>query len=416
MLWVKFPEEAGAAQSTLALLAKHGIVTEPVEAAYRTTDYTNGAQKMWMKLPESGRRIEFFVPADDSMLAWLAANKIAYSTAVEGRDYDQLGLPFKLLGFLSFFCFPMGAVTVLRRPWRFGFKSEEVEIRRDERNAIRAFKALAVCVALVLLAAGVMLGLVIRWHARTLSAAEAQKMAADLKDAHFEVYQYNNGTKELWIIRQTHPDFIAPADEATLATLAEKGIGYRTFVQGRDFGYGVPGKGVAAVLIILLVGGALIILWRVSPKTIAALAALVMIALAIALGAITLAHEADFDGSSANDDPRTPGRPVGDFRIQQRFPGDLDYSDREQPLSPLRRHGRRLHARPAGRQSDYFQNPDSRPGLRIRLAVAKDCAALYHWFDRGRDRRLMVCVGKEGASPDGGHPQLSRRLHRSRKF
>jgi hypothetical protein len=121
-------------------------------------------------------------------------------------------------------------------------------------------KTVAVCAALALIAVVILLGLITRWNVHTISGAEAQKIIADYKDARFGVYQYDNGSKELWISKNRHPDFIAPADESTLTLLAEKGIAYRTHVQGRDFGFAMPRRGVSLLCIFILTVGAVLIL------------------------------------------------------------------------------------------------------------------------------------------------------------
>jgi len=235
------------------------------------------------------------------MLALLARNGIAYSTSVEGRDFDVLGLPCKLVALMSLFIAPMGAMIVLRRPWRHGFQFQAIELRRDERNAKMAFKAFAVAVALVLLTAGILVGLFFtRWNVRTLSTAGVQKVVADfkvknVKGALFSVYQYSDGTKELCL----PPNFIAPADAATLAILAENGIHCRTFVQGRDFGYGSPKQGVALLIISLLVGGAGIILWRVSRKALAVVVALVLVVVGTLMGLRTTWHAQSLSTAAA---------------------------------------------------------------------------------------------------------------------
>ena len=237
----------------------------------------------------------------------------------------------------------------------FNFKT--IERRRDERNAKMAFKAFAVAVALVLLTAGILVGLFFtRWNVRTLSPAGVQKVVADfkvknVKGALFSVCQYSDGTKELCL----PPNFIAPADAATLAILAENGIHYRTLVQGRDFGYGSPKQGVALLIISLLVGGAGIILWRVSHKALAAVVALVLVAVGTLMGLRTTWHaQSTFDRGRPDHDRGTPGRAIPDYRIQQWFQGVVDYSAREQVLSPLYRNGGRFHARPAGRNKIEF--------------------------------------------------------------
>jgi hypothetical protein len=103
---------------------------------------------------------------------------------------------------------------------------------------------------------------------QTISVAEAARIISEHKNAWCEVYQYANGSKELWI---TLPNsgwhhFIAPADEPTLALLAENNISYKTYIQGRDFGYRVPGRWLLLSCSFILTAGAVFILWRVIRK------------------------------------------------------------------------------------------------------------------------------------------------------
>lgn len=290
-LCVKLPETRQRDESTLTLLAESGIVTSNIMGLY-----ANGAKTLWMLVPERSRRVEFRVPTDESTLALLDQNGRTYVTTVEGRDFDVLGMPGKLVELLSFFLTPMGALIVLRRPWRAGFQMREIEIKRDERNSKLALKALGVAVAFVLITTAVLFGMfLVRWNVRTLSTADVQKMAASLKGSgmRLTVYQYSDGTREL----NFPPNCIAPADAATLAILDENGLSYTTLVQGRDFGYGSPKLGVALLCISLLVVGAGLILWRVSPKALAVAMALMMVAASIPLGLLTRWQASDLPPS-----------------------------------------------------------------------------------------------------------------------
>lgn len=86
------------------------------------------------------------------------------------------------------------------------------------------------------------------WKIATISTAEAQKMIEEKsQDAQFFIMRYHYHSAflnsadtydQLWIRLQedgTFSKFIAPADKATLALLADKGIQCPTYVQGRDF-------------------------------------------------------------------------------------------------------------------------------------------------------------------------------------
>jgi len=116
---------------------------------------------------------------------------------------------------------------------------------------------------------GILLGLVTPWHTQSLSAVSAQKMITERRDTRFEIIEYSNGSKELWITptgSKHYPGFVAPADESTLALLAENKITFQTSIQGRDFGYGVPWRKTALLYISILMAGTVFILWRVIRK------------------------------------------------------------------------------------------------------------------------------------------------------
>lgn len=271
------------------------IVATRQDATYWVDQDENGSKTLFIKLPENGRRVELCRPLDAPTLTLLDKHGVKYPTYIEGQDNEVLGLPGRLLGLLSFFMVPIGTVILMQRPWQHAFRRREAEIQRDERIAKGAFKAFAVCVALVMLAAGILLGLMSTkiWSARYISNAEAQKIVpefAGLKGSRFEVFQYANGSSELWISRERNPDYIAPADAATLSLLKEKGIACKTYIQGRDFGYAMPGKATSLVCVLILIIGAGMILWWITPKAIALCLALIMLAVCVMLGLVTPWH------------------------------------------------------------------------------------------------------------------------------
>ena len=96
---------------------------------------------------------------------------------------------------------------------------------------------------------------------QTISGAEAGRIISEHKNAWFEVFQFDKGSKELWITppgSRNYPGFIAPADESTLALLAENNISYKTYVQGRDFGYRGPSRWLSLSCSFILTAGAVI--------------------------------------------------------------------------------------------------------------------------------------------------------------
>ena len=107
------------------------------------------------------------------------------------------------------------------------------------------------------------------WKIDTISTAEAQKIIAEKsQDAQFFVMRFHyhsafqnsaDYSDELWIRLQENgkfSKFIAPADKATLALLAEKGIQCPTYVQGRDFEiFGWQGKLLMGLFLFILAAG-----------------------------------------------------------------------------------------------------------------------------------------------------------------
>jgi ABC-type Fe3+ transport system permease subunit len=166
---------------------------------------------------------------------------------------------------LSTFIVVAGTVLLLRRPGTQKFYQQETATPRAER---REKKIVAVCAALAMIAVSLLFVLfAIKSSGRTLSGAEAGRIISEHKNAWFEVYQFDKGSKELWITLPNsgwqHPSFIAPADESTLALLAESNISYKTYVQGRDFGHRGPGRWLSLSCSFILAAGAVLLLRRV---------------------------------------------------------------------------------------------------------------------------------------------------------
>jgi hypothetical protein len=90
-------------------------------------------------------------------------------------------------------------------------------------------------------------------------------MIAAHEDTQFELFQYKDGSGDLWItphrsLHSHYPAFVAPADAATLALLADNKIAYKTWVQGRDFGFRGPSLWLSLLVISVLLTGAVFIL------------------------------------------------------------------------------------------------------------------------------------------------------------
>jgi hypothetical protein len=127
-----------------------------------------------------------------------------------------------------------------------------------------------VCGALAMIAMSLLIFVfTISHYSQSISGATAAKMIAENKSARFEVLQYDDGSKELWITllgSRHYPDFTALADDGTLALLADNKITYKTAVQGRDFGYRQPSRWVLVPCIFILPTGAVILLRRAWKK------------------------------------------------------------------------------------------------------------------------------------------------------
>ena len=250
----------------LSAVEMQKLITERQDAHLRMTQYADGAKWLWVKLPEDGRRIEYWTRVDDATLALLAARKIAYPISVEGRDFIETMAPLDRaawgwLTLLSCFIAPVGGMLLLRWPGRARLPLPESDPARTERTATRAF---VVGLALSLVALAVLFGLVTRWHVRTLAEAEVRQIVTAHRDARVEVLQFYNGSRELWITlpdSRESPTFKANADDSTLELLTKESIAYRTLVQGRDFGFRAPDPGEAVVYIVLLMVGAAGLLW-----------------------------------------------------------------------------------------------------------------------------------------------------------
>ena len=79
-----------------------------------------------------------------------------------------------------------------------------------------------------MVALAVLLGLTTNWKVRRVAADQVPGIIAQHKNARFEVFEYRDGSRKLWISDLRSPDFIAPADESTLGLLTRQGITYQT--------------------------------------------------------------------------------------------------------------------------------------------------------------------------------------------
>jgi RNA polymerase sigma factor (sigma-70 family) len=252
--WNSIPEEAA-----------QKIIFEHTDARFTVYQYRDGSKSLEIRLPED-RRIAKSTPWNDSLFAALTEKGITYQTLIEDQDFHNGGVS-GWLPLLSTFIAVTGVVLLLRRPGTQNFYQQEITTPRAER---REKRVLAVGAALAMIAMSLLIfGFTISHYSQSISAAAAGKMITENKDARFEVFQFDNGSKELWITppRSRHyPGFIAPADEPTLATLADNKLSYKTHVQGRDFGFRQPSRWILVPCLFILPAGAVFLLRRAWKK------------------------------------------------------------------------------------------------------------------------------------------------------
>jgi RNA polymerase sigma factor (sigma-70 family) len=236
--------------------------------------YRNGFRHLMGEVRENGTPASappdysFAAPAEDSTLALLAEKGISYKTESEGRDFpvgsrEVLWLLGRwaahlLMPAFCFFIVVAGAATLLRRrdsgqcettgPLTTdrgpGVKSSKqpseprpIAAARNERRVDKAFAALAAC---GMIAVAVLLGVTTNWKVRRVAVDQVSGIIAQHKNARFEVFEYQDSSRKLWISDRRSPDFIAPADESTLGLLTRQGITYRTCLASRGWFYREP--------------------------------------------------------------------------------------------------------------------------------------------------------------------------------
>jgi RNA polymerase sigma factor (sigma-70 family) len=207
----------------------------------------NGFRHLAGGVRENGTWSPFEAPAENSTLALLAEKRISYATSIENRDFT-LGIRsvFWLLGrwalhlLMPAFCFfivAAGAATLLRRRDHRPSEPRPIAAGRNERRVDKAFAALAAC---GMVALAVWLVLTTDWKVRRVAADQVAGIIAQHKDARFEVFEYRDGSRKLWISDLRSPDFIAPADESTLGLLTRQGIPYQTCLADIGWVYRQP--------------------------------------------------------------------------------------------------------------------------------------------------------------------------------
>jgi RNA polymerase sigma factor (sigma-70 family) len=236
------------------------IISERKEARFTVDQYRDGSKSLEIALPEN-HRVKLWTPLNDSLVAALTEQGIAYPILIEEKDFHNGGVRGWLV-LLSTFIVVAGSVLLLRRPGTHKFYQQEVATPRAER---REKNILAVCAALGMIALSFLFILfAIKHTGQTISGAEVGRIISEHKNARLEVFQFANGSKELWITppgSRTYPGFSTPLDESALALLLENKVSYKTYVQGRDFGLRGPGRWLSLSCSFILTASAAIVLW-----------------------------------------------------------------------------------------------------------------------------------------------------------
>jgi RNA polymerase sigma factor (sigma-70 family) len=205
-------------------------------------------------------------PAESSTLALLAEKGISYETKIEGRNIrrqppDLVWWSQRLLNPLCCFILVAGAVTLLRGRHYRQSQPRAIIGPTNEHRVDRSFAALAAC-GMVALAVGV--GLTTDWKVHRIAAGRVADVIARHPKARFEVFEYRNGARKLWISDHHTPDFIAPASESTLGLLKRQGVAYQTYVAEEGVGTTHrPGRSqsIALLWILALAAAAGGLLW-----------------------------------------------------------------------------------------------------------------------------------------------------------
>jgi uncharacterized membrane protein len=203
----------------------------------RLWQFRNGFRVLDGKVRENGTPVSaspaywFAAPAEDSTLALLAEKGISFQTKIEHRDFVPSTRAARwFLAPVCFFIVVAGAVTLLRRRDHQQSEPRPIAAARNERRVDKSFAALAAC---GMVALAVLLGLTTDWKVRRVAPDQVPGIIAQHKNARFEIFEYMDGSRKLWISDLRSPDFIAPADESALGLLTRQGITYQTYLDAR---------------------------------------------------------------------------------------------------------------------------------------------------------------------------------------
>jgi hypothetical protein len=229
---------------------------------------SSGVRRLFGSLDENGVHSTLLAPAENSTMALLAKKGISYETKIEGRDVFPEGTRLawwsgRLLNPFCCFLLVAGAITLLRGRHHRQSEPHAITGPTKEHRVDRAFAALAAC---GMLAMAVAVGLTTDWNVRRIAADQVANVIAERSNARFEVFEYSDGSKKLWISDLHSPDFIAPADGSTLGLLKRQGMTYQTYVATEIPGVaGRPGwsQSTTVLWIVLLTAAAGSLSWWV---------------------------------------------------------------------------------------------------------------------------------------------------------
>jgi hypothetical protein len=255
------------ATRSLSTRAVQAVIADSQVEKSRVKLFENvsGGRTLGGDLLENGKTTHFYAPADNSTLALLAEKGISYETHIANRDDppNPSRACFeaqRLLAPFSCFIVVAGAVTLLRGRHTRQSEPHAITGATNERRVDRGFAALAAC---GILAMAVAVGLTTDWKVRRIAADQIANVIAQHPKARFEVFQYFDGSRKLWISDRRTPEFIALANESTLGLLTRQGITYETFVA--SYMAGAPGylgrsqsAGVLWILALAVAAGGLL--------------------------------------------------------------------------------------------------------------------------------------------------------------
>lgn len=243
------------------------------DVEFNLSQHRNGFRCLSGEVRENSRPVSilpaysFEAPAEDSTIALLAEKGVSYKTLVDNRDLTLVNWAVWWLSSRALLCLPAfclfivvaGAVFLLRRRDHEQFEPRPIAAARNERRADKAFAALAAC---GMVAVALLLGLTTDWKVRRVTADQVAGIIARHKNARFEIFEYWDGSRRLWISDLRTPDFVAPADESTLRLLTRQGVTYQTYLQGKTGGPRLS-QSTSALSIIVLAAAAGTVLWWV---------------------------------------------------------------------------------------------------------------------------------------------------------